>query len=266
MIVGTWNVNSINARKEQVIKLLKEKEIDILALQETKVKTEDFPFHSFKNLGYLVYHSGGKGRNGVALLSRTEAKSVKIGLDEIGDLETLQDGRERLIGIEILYKDLKIWIFSVYVPIGGIPESDYYYYKLKFIWNLKEYLENNFSSEDNLIIMGDFNVAPLEIDVYDKDLLAGAICFTEKERKAFFELLKIGLYDVFRIKYPDKKEIFTWWDYQFSSFKKNFGMRLDHILVSSKLVEKVEDVWVEKSYRALPKPSDHAPFLAKLKI
>lgn len=265
MLVGTWNINSIKSRKEQVIQLLREKDITILALQETKVKTEEFPFVAFKNLGYHVYHSGGKGKNGVAILSKVEVVSNLKDFEEL-EKDGLQDIKERLIGVEIFYREERVWIFSVYIPNGGTPESDYYYYKLKFFWKLKEYLESNFSSKDNLIIMGDFNVAPLEIDVYDKDLLAGSICFTEKERKAFTELLSIGLYDALRVKYPDKKGIFTWWDYQFSAFKKNLGMRLDHILVSSGLVEKIEDVWVEKSYRGLPKPSDHAPLLAKLKL
>lgn len=262
LIVGTWNVNSIKIRKEQVIQLLREKDITILALQETKVRTEEFPFALFKTLGYHVYHSGGRGKNGVAILSKIEAVSSLRDFEEL-EKDGLQDVKERLIGVEISYKDQKIWIFSVYIPNGGTPESDYYYYKLKFLWKLREYLESKFLSKDNLIIMGDFNVAPLEIDVYDKDLLSGSICFTEKERKAFTELLSIGLYDTLRIKYPNKKGIFTWWDYQFSAFKKNFGMRLDHILVSSALREKIEEVWVEKSYRGRPKPSDHAPLLAK---
>lgn len=266
MLIGTWNVNSIKVRKEQVEKLLREKSLDILGIQETKVKKEAFPEFIFQKLGYEIYHQGGKGRNGVAILSKFKAEEVIIGFK--GEMEEdFPDAKERILGIRIttnLFKTL--WIFSVYIPNGSPVDSEYYFYKLQFLWKFREFLEMNFSKETPLIIMGDFNVAPEEIDVYDSEILKNHICFTEKERKTFKTFLEFGLIDVLRFKYPEKRDIFTWWDYQFSAFNKNQGMRLDHILVTAPLIDKLQDVWVEKKTRTWQKPSDHAPLLAKFEI
>lgn len=267
MVVATWNVNSINVRKEQVLEFLREVGPDLLALQETKVKTEDFPFKPYQEIGYHIVHSGGKGRNGVALLSKVAPKIIKRGFENTSEPESFPDAEERLIGIEVEgFGFASLWVFSVYIPNGGQPESDYYYYKISFLWQLKEFFEKNFSPEAPIILMGDFNVAPEDKDVFAPGLLEGHICFTEKERRAFFDLLSFGFYDALREKYPDAKGIFTWWDYQFGAFKKNQGMRLDHILITKPLLERLEDVYVEKRFRAKPKSSDHAPVIAKFLV
>ncbi len=263
MLIGTWNINSIKMRKEHVERFLQEKSIDLLALQETKVKTEEFPGFNFKKLGYEVYHQGGKGRNGVAILSRIKAEKIIRGFENFEE-ESFPDVKERILGIKIKLKDIEdLWVFSVYIPNGSPVNSDYYFYKLQFLWKFREFLEKNFTKETSLIIMGDFNVAPQEIDVYEPEILRESICFTEKERKSFFAFLEFGLIDALRMKYPDKKGIFTWWDYQFSAFKKNQGMRLDHVLITYPLKEKLKNIWVEKSPRGWTKPSDHAPILAE---
>jgi exodeoxyribonuclease-3 len=267
MLVGTWNINSIKIRKEQVEKLLSEKSIDILALQETKVKTEEFPTFIFKKLGYEVYHQGGKGRNGVAILSKFKAEEIITGFKGLKEEDQFPDVKERIIGVKFSSPNIKeYWVFSVYIPNGSPVNSDYYFYKLQFLWKFREFLEANFSVDHPLIIMGDFNVAPEEIDVYDPEILRENICFTERERKAFKAFLGFGLVDALRLKYPEKSGIFTWWDYQFSAFNKNQGMRLDHILITSSLIDKLENVWVEKTPRSWKKPSDHAPVLAEFKI
>jgi len=267
MLVATWNVNSIKTRKDQVFEFLKEVSPDLLALQETKVKTEEFPYNLYQEIGYYVVHSGGKGRNGVALLTKFVPQEIKQGFEGIEGAESFPDAVERLVGIKVEISGFStLWVFSVYVPNGGQPESDYYYYKISFFWRLKEFFEKNFSPQDHIILMGDFNVAPEEIDVYDPEILKESICFTEKERKAFKAFLGFGLVDALRLKYPEKSGIFTWWDYQFSAFNKNQGMRLDHILITSVLIDKLENVWVEKTPRSWKKPSDHAPVLAEFKI
>lgn len=254
MKVITWNVNSFNIRKEQVEKLLSEKKPDFLLLQETK--TEKIPENLYKNLGYRIYHAGGKGRNGVAIITNREAERLFIGFE--GLPEDDPQARERILG----GKFGELYLFSIYVPNGSPVGSDYFFYKIQFIYRLRELLEKLFSPKDFLLLCGDFNVAPEREDVYDPVLLEGQICFHERERKAFKNLLEWGLYDTLRVKYPDKRGIFTWWDYQFSAFKKNLGMRLDHILITEPLVKKLKDIYVDLKTRALPKPSDHAPLIA----
>ncbi|QER41366.1 exodeoxyribonuclease III [Thermodesulfobacterium sp. TA1] len=264
MLVATWNVNSIKTRKDQVFEFLKEVSPDLLALQETKVKTEEFPYNLYQEIGYYVVHSGGKGRNGVALLTKFVPQEIKQGFEGIEGAESFPDAVERLVGIKVEISGFStLWVFSVYVPNGGQPESDYYYYKISFFWRLKEFFEKNFSPQDHIILMGDFNVAPENQDVFDPVLFEGHICFTEKEKKAFFELLSFGFYDALRFKHPEAKRVFTWWDYQFGAFKKDQGMRLDHILITQPILERLVEVYVEKKYRAKAKPSDHAPVIAK---
>jgi len=251
--VASWNVNSINVRKDQVLKFLEEKRPDFLLLQETKV--ERFPKESFQRLGYEVYHAGGKGRNGVAILSTEKAEDISVGFEA---LLSNEQTKERLIGCR--FRDL--YIFSVYVPNGAPVGSDYYYYKLEFLYRLREYLEKNFSPGDRIVIGGDFNVALEPEDVYDPLLFEGQICFTERERKAMSSLLDWGLVDAFRLLYPGKKRLFTWWDYQFSAFKKNLGMRLDYILTTKPLAKHIKECEVDLKTRGLPRPSDHAPIIA----
>lgn len=240
-------------RKTHLELLLKEEQPDFLLLQETK--TERIPQDFFKNLGYKVYHTGGKGRNGVALITPHQPEKLFIGFEEI---EEDSQAKERIIGA----KFSSLYVFSIYVPNGSPVGSDYFYYKINFLYQIREYLEKLFSPEEKILLGGDFNVAPNPIDVYDAQLLEGQICFHERERKAFKYLLEWGLFDALRIKYPEKKGVYTWWDYQLSAFKKNLGMRIDHLLITKTLKDKLKDIFVNLKYRTLPKPSDHAPLIA----
>lgn len=254
MRVITWNVNSYNIRKLQIENLLVEKNPDFLLLQETKV--ERISPEAFIKLGFYTYHAGGRGRNGVAILSKHALDDVKIGFQGLDEEDP--QARERIIGGR--WKDL--WIFSIYVPNGSPVNSDYFFYKIQFIYKLREFLERHFTSQDRIILGGDFNVAPEPEDVFDPQLLEGQVCFHERERKALKSLLQWGLFDILRIKHPKKRGIFTWWDYQFSAFKRNLGMRLDHIFVTYPLSKILLEVKVDLKTRALPKPSDHAPLIA----
>ncbi len=257
-VLTTWNVNSIRTRLEHLKRWLKLRQPDVVCLQETKATDAEFPFKDIEDLGYFVAHAGGKGRNGVAILSREEPREIQIGFPGQDDPEA----RERLIVATIA----GIRIHSVYIPNGGTVGSDYFLYKLEFIYRLREYLEENFSPSDKVALCGDFNVAPEEIDVYDPELLAGQICFHERERMAIKLLKDWGLYDTYRLKYPDQKGAFSWWDYQFGAFRANRGMRLDHIWVTKPLAERLKEVIIDREPRSWKRPSDHTPVMAYFEL
>ena len=252
--LATWNVNSLKARKEQVLRYLELREPSVICLQETKLKDEAFPSEIFEAKGYQVLHAGGPGRNGVAILTRDPAEKIVRGFSEVGDPQA----RERLLGAEIR----GIYVISVYVPNGSPVGSDYFLYKLEFIYRLREFLERHFTPETPLAICGDFNVAPEPLDVYDPDLLEGQICFHERERSAIKILAGWGLYDALRWKYPESPGLFSWWDYQFGAFRANRGMRLDHIWVTKPLRECLLDCSIDREPRGWKRPSDHAPVIA----
>lgn len=254
MRVITWNVNSFNVRVLQIERLLNEKRPDLLLLQETKKERIDPNY--FKTLGYTIYHAGGKGRNGVAIITKDILEDVKIGFQ--GFDEEDPQAKERIIGGK--WRD--IYVFSIYVPNGSPVDSDYFYYKIQFLFKLRDYIDRLFRPTDKLILGGDFNVAPEPIDVYDPVLLDGQVCFHERERKALRNLLNWGLFDALRVIYPERRGLYTWWDYQLSAFKRNLGMRLDHIFVTEPLREKLRSVEIDLKTRALPRPSDHAPLIA----
>ncbi|OAG28750.1 exodeoxyribonuclease III [Thermodesulfatator autotrophicus] len=257
--LATWNVNSVRMRLEHLLRWLKLRAPEVVCLQETKTTDQDFPYSEIKDLGYHAVHAGGKGRNGVAILATEEPRDVLIGFPDIDDAEA----RERLIAATI--KGVRV--HSVYIPNGGSVGSDYFLYKLEFIYRLREYLENHFDpDQDFLALCGDFNVAPEEIDVYDPELLAGHICFHERERTAIKLLKDWGLVDTYRALHPDEKGAFTWWDYQFGAFKANRGMRLDHIWVSRKLAAKLKKAIIDREPRGWKRPSDHTPVIAYFEL
>ncbi|MBA2848398.1 exodeoxyribonuclease-3 [Thermosulfuriphilus ammonigenes] len=251
--LATWNVNSVRMRKDHLLRWLEVQRPEIVCLQETKVEDQDFPFEDLKRAGYFAAHAGGKGRNGVAIISREEPGDVVVGFPQTEDPEAA----ERIIAATVL----GIRVISVYIPNGGKVGSDYFLYKLEFIYRLREYLEEKHSPQEPLVLAGDFNVAPEEKDVYDPELLAGQICFHPRERSAIATLKDWGLIDALRLKHPEEG-IFTWWDYQFQAFKANRGMRLDHIWITSPLAERLIDCFVDKEPRAWKRPSDHTPLVA----
>ena len=183
-IVATWNVNSIRARLEHLKRWLKKRQPEVVCLQETKARDEDFPYADLKDLGYHVAHAPGPGRNGVAILSLHPLEDVQIGFPDHEDPQA----RERLLAATV--KGLRI--HSVYVPNGGASEEAFLY-KLEFFYRLREYLEEHYQPEDLLLLCGDFNVAPTPLDVYDPELLEGQVCFHPREREAFKLLLSWGL-------------------------------------------------------------------------
>lgn len=251
----SWNVNSLRVRLPQVLECLSHHQPDIIALQETKVLDVDFPFDLIQQAGYQACYSGQKTYNGVALLSKIEA------MDPITDIDDLDDPQRRILAATIG----KIRIVNLYVPNGESVQSDKYQYKLNWLNKVKDYLKQALQTHSYVIVLGDFNIAPDPRDVYDPHEWEGRVLFSEPEREAFQALLALGLVDVFRLHSSSDKH-YTWWDYRMNAFKRNRGLRIDHILASEALGALSTSCSIDTLWRASERPSDHAPILAEFNL
>lgn len=255
MKIATFNVNSIRARKDLVIRWIDEKiELDVLCLQEIKCEEKNFPYKDFEKLGFECAVFGQKAYNGVAILSKLGFDDVKKGFGN-----EKFDKEKRFIQTKIN----GINIINVYAPRG---EGEKHTFKLDFFNYLKNYVKSNFDlKKDDLIIVGDMNIARDDIDVWEPELLRGTLGFMNDEREVFEDFLNIGLIDSYRELHP-KEHGFTWWDYRNRAFWRNEGMRIDYILTSPPLFKKIKsidvDLWTRK--RRKPIPSDHAPVVIKI--
>ena len=256
MKIATHNVNSIKARKELLFQWLEREKVDVLCLQELKQEEKNFPFEEFGKMGYHCEVFAQKTYNGVCICSKQKPDEVVRGL---GDPH--MDEQKRVISA--LFGDL--WIINVYAPHGDVRGTEKFYYKLKFYDKFLEFLKSRFSPDQRIIMVGDFNVAVEDIDVFDPELLRDTIGTMPEEREAFKRILEWGFVDAFRYLYPDKVQ-FTWWDYIGGMVWKDKGMRIDYILVTEPLKDKVKDVYVDMwpRKRRTPKPSDHAPVIGVL--
>ena len=252
MKIVSWNVNSIRARINNILDYIKQAKPDILLVQEIKTQDENFPYEDFKKIGYESHVYGQKSYNGVAIISKIEVKNINK--DFIND----DLKQSRIITGEIIIKGKKINLINIYVPNGNPVETEKYDYKKnwlkKFISNIRKELTKN----SNLIIAGDFNIIPEEIDVYDfkryeKDALGKL-----EIRKKFRELINLGFKDVYRL-INKKKQEYTFWDYFAGSWQKNYGMRIDHFLLSNNLLNNIVSIKINKNPRSKIKPSDHTP-------
>ena len=252
MKIISWNVNSVRARLDNITNYIKEDKPDILLLQEIKTQDENFPHESFKKIGYDSHIFGQKSYNGVAIISNLPIK--KITKDFIKD----EKKQARIINGEVQLKKKKIELVNIYVPNGNPIDTEKYEYKKnwlkKFIINIKKKI----SSGSNIIIAGDFNIIPEEIDVYDFKRYENDALGKLEIRKKFRELLNIGFVDVYRLKNKKKQE-YTFWDYFAGSWQKNYGMRIDHFLLSNNLIENISTININKKPRSKVKPSDHTP-------
>jgi len=252
MKIVSWNVNSVRARINNVLEYIRVEKPDILFLQEIKTENINFPSDEFKKLGYDSYVFGQKSYNGVAFLSKFKIDNVKLDFIK-DDLK-----QSRIICGDIKIKQKKIKLINIYVPNGNPINTDKYKYKIiwlnKFLKSIKKTLIN----EKNIIISGDFNIIPEEIDVYDYEKYLNDALFKIEIRKIFRELLNYGFKDVFRLLKKTKQE-YTFWDYMAGSWQKNNGMRIDHFLLSNNLLENVKDIEINKKPRSKNKPSDHTP-------
>ena len=252
MKIISWNVNSVRARITNIVEYIKDENPDVLLLQEIKTQDENFPYEEFKKNGYNSYVFGQKSYNGVAIISKIDIE--KINKNFIKD----ESKQSRVITGEIQLKKKKIELINVYVPNGNPIDTNKYSYKKKwlkiFISNIKKKLSKN----SNLLIAGDFNIIPEEIDVYDFKRYENDALGKLEIRKKFRELLNLGFHDIYRFKNKNKQE-YTFWDYFAGSWQKNYGMRIDHFLLSNNLIENIKSININKKPRSKLKPSDHTP-------
>jgi exodeoxyribonuclease-3 len=253
--IATWNVNSINQRIEQLKTVLIDEEIDVMMLQEIKCEEANFPRTEIESLGYKIILKGQKAYNGVAILS-------KYPIEEVGNTIMADDDARYIEGV-INYKNQTIRLLNIYAPHGQSPELPRFQYKMLFYDNLTEKVKDYLKSDEILLVAGDYNIAPDNIDVYDSVKLEGSMGFHIMERRKLRQLLNLGLSDAFREKYPDCQE-YTWWDYRSLGFQYNRGMKIDHILLSGEGIDIMQDCYILKNIRALDKPSDHVPVICVL--
>jgi exodeoxyribonuclease-3 len=250
--VATWNVNSIRTRLPTVTDWLIQAGADVVCLQEIKVITEEFPTGALEALGYQVAVSGQKTYNGVAIASRWDLHDIRAGFPHYE-----ARGEKRLISATVG----GVRIVNVYIPNGSAPDSPKFGYKLDFIRHVRSYLDELHTRDEPLILTGDFNVAPEERDVYDAALMEGQIGYHPEERAALAVVRDWGFEDVFRRHHPEGGQ-YSWWDYRGGAFRRNLGLRIDHIWATKPVAVCSTGSGMERNLRALPKPSDHIPVWA----
>jgi exodeoxyribonuclease III len=252
MKIATWNVNSVRARIENILDYIKDSKPDIIFLQEIKTQEETFPRDLFKNAGYESYIFGQKSYNGVAIVSKLKLDNIST--DFIKD----ELNQARIITGEISLGKKKLVLINIYVPNGNPVDTPKYDYKKnwlkKFVNNIKKLLNKN----SNILIAGDFNIIPEEIDVHDFKRYENDALGKLEIRKKYRELINLGFKDIYRL-INKKKQEYTFWDYFAGSWQKNNGMRIDHFLLSNNLVENVTSININKKPRSKTKPSDHTP-------
>ncbi|WP_028358163.1 exodeoxyribonuclease III [Brackiella oedipodis] len=257
MKIASWNVNSLKVRLPHVLDWLAQNPVDALCLQELKQDQDMFPEQAFNELNYHAIWNGQKTYNGVAILSKAPATQIQR------DNPLLDDPQKRLIACTLPSVAGPVRLICVYCPNGEALESAKYPYKLDWFEKLNHYLQQQLQDYPNLVLTGDFNIAPESRDVYDR--YSGEILVSPAERKAFNDLLDLGLHDSFRL-FPQADNTYSWWDYRRAAFVRNAGIRIDHILVSDALKQKCTASVVDKTPRALERPSDHAPVVASFEF
>lgn len=298
MKIATWNVNSIAARLPLVVRWLETARPEIVCLQEIKCTDERFPHAAFNQLGYTAETYGQRTYNGVAILSLAPLYNVARGFGEAsenGEEEEeaaaneerntsdesshelkdeielsdksnagFSDAQARLLAATIRAEKLNqdVRVIDVYVPNGASVGSDKYVYKLEWLRRLNLFIEANYGRDEAVVMCGDFNIAPDDRDVYDPQAWRGSVLVSEAERNAFEELKEWGLSDAFRLLHNDGNH-FSWWDYRGGDFRRNAGLRIDHLLISDALAARLKQVWIDTEPRTWERPSDHTPVIAE---
>lgn len=251
MKVATWNVNSLKVRLPHLLGWLADQQPDVVCLQETKQQDADFPHAELQAAGYHSVFSGQKTYNGVAILSR----------EPIGDVQTgipgLADEQKRVIAATVA----GVRIICVYIPNGQEVGSDKYAYKLRWLDALHALLKDELQKYPKLALLGDYNIAPEDRDVYDPVAWKDKVLCSVPERDAFRGLLALGLHDAFRL-HESGDKLYSWWDYRMMAFRRNQGLRIDHILISNAL--QCSECHIDKAPRKLERPSDHTPVIAEV--
>jgi exodeoxyribonuclease III len=253
MKLATWNVNSVKVRLPQLLDWLAAARPDVVCLQELKAESPRFPRTELDAAGYGCAVNGQKTYNGVALLSRAPLAEV------VADIPGFADEQKRVIAASVN----GVRVLCVYCPNGQAVDSDKYQYKLRWFAALKDYVAAELARHPRLVVAGDFNVAPEDRDVHDPKAWEGQVHVSEPERAAWRALLALGLQDSFRL-FEQPEKTYSWWDYRMLGFRRNAGLRIDHLLLSQDLARACTSSSVDKAPRKLERPSDHAPALVEL--
>ena len=262
MLIASWNVNSIRSRLSQVIKWLGEEQPEVLCLQETKVADQDFPYKAFEKIGYSVKFYGQKSYNGVAIISKDKFADIRYGFaGELNQLEISEDLHYQKRVISALINGIRI--INVYVPNGSSLNSEKFNYKVNWLEMLNEYLVKQSKRGEQTCLLGDFNIALNDSDIYAPNMFTGSIMASEIERKMLKKVLGSRFKDSFRV-FENLSGHWSWWDYRNNSFELNKGWRIDHIYISNNLLSNLKSSVIERSQRENNQPSDHAPVMINL--
>lgn len=254
MKLATWNVNSIRVRLPQVLDWLESHPVDVLCLQETKITDETFPFAELAQAGYTAVTAGQKTYNGVAILSQHPLSDIRK------NNPLYPDEQQRIIAATL--SDIRI--ICVYVPNGQAPGTAKFDYKLSWLSAFHHWIREEQRSYPSLAILGDYNIAPEDRDVYDPLAWQGKALVSPVERAAFSGLMSLGLKDAYRL-FEQPENGYSWWDYRQAAFRRDMGLRIDHILLSEALFATCTACTIDREPRSWPQPSDHAPVIAELK-
>ncbi len=255
MRIATWNVNSLRVRLPQLLEWLQSQAPDVMALQETKLTDELFPAAQLLAAGYHSVCSGQKTYNGVALLARIPPLAL------VGDLPGLDDPQRRVLAASCG----PLRVINLYVPNGQSPESEKFQYKLQWLRSLRSWLRTELLAHPQLIVLGDFNIAPEDRDVHDPPAWVGSVHVSAEERSALQDILAIGLEDVFR-RFEQPPQSFSWWDYRGGALRRNHGLRIDLLLASKALAGRCRSCEIDREARLAERASDHAPVIAEFDI
>ena len=253
MKIATWNVNSLRVRLPHVLDWLAAQRPDVLCLQETKLEDKAFPFAELEVAGYRAAHSGQKTYNGVAILSRAELTDVACGIPDF------DDAQKRVIAATVG----GVRVVCAYFPNGQSVDSDKYQYKLKWLAALTGWLKEEIARHPDLVLLGDFNIAPEDRDVHDPVAWKDQVLCTDAERDVYRRLIGLGMADAFRL-FEQPEKSYSWWDYRMMAFRRNIGLRIDIILLTAALARRCASCSIDRAPRKLERPSDHAPVMAEI--
>jgi exodeoxyribonuclease-3 len=255
MKIATWNVNSLKVRLPQVLDWLATSQADILCLQETKTTDENFPADEIAAAGYHVVFSGQKTYNGVAIISKKEAGDI------ITDVAGLDDPQRRILGTTIG----GVRVLNLYVVNGQEVGSEKYAHKLHWLDRVTDHISEQLQQHERFVVLGDFNIAPDDRDVYDPEAWHERILCSTPEREALQKILDLGLADTFRL-FDQEEQSYSWWDYRAAGFRRNRGLRIDLLLASKALADNCRTCSIDKEPRRLERPSDHTPVMAEFEL
>lgn len=255
MRIATWNVNSLNVRLPQLIDWLANRTPDIVCLQETKCEDSKFPLEALQSTGYQITFTGQKTYNGVAILSRDPVA------DPVMAIPDFADEQKRVLAVTCA----GVRVVCAYIPNGESVESPKYQYKLGWLRAFLNWIENERGQHEQMAVLGDFNIAPEDRDVHDPKAWKDQVLCSEPERSAFRQLQALGFEDSYRL-FEQPENSFSWWDYRMNGFKRNLGLRIDHVMLSMALARRCRACTIDRGMRANERPSDHAPVVADIDL